>query len=153
MVEHASKDKSLQKDQFQIQVQKIYTKSVSYEIAQGQHIINIEWEPELSVAFDTQVNTLPEDKTFEVTLVVKVKVRCPKSEIFKIKLQEAGIFVTSDIDSQHLDQVKYAFCPNILYPYAREIVSDIVSKGGFPQLCLGPVNFDILYEQKKRDIE
>ena len=64
-------------------------------------------------------------------------------------MQQAGIFTIANLEGEQLDHALKAFCPNILYPYAREAVSDMVAKGGFPQLCLAPVNFDMLYQQQK----
>ncbi|MBK2125681.1 protein-export chaperone SecB [Fangia hongkongensis] len=143
--------KTAAENEVQFQIQKVYIKDISFEIPKGAHIFNREWKPELNIALNTQVNALPEDNIFEVVLTVEANVKCADDDAFKAEVQQAGIFVIDNMNEEQLEHAKYAFCPNILYPYAREAISDIVSKGGFPQLCLAPVNFDMLYQQKQQE--
>jgi preprotein translocase subunit SecB len=88
---------------------------------------------------------------FEIVLTVEADVKTAKSDAFKAEVQQAGIFLISNMKEEQLDHAQYAFCPNILYPYAREAISDLVARGGFPQLCLAPVNFDMIYQQKQQE--
>ncbi|WP_100550695.1 protein-export chaperone SecB [Caedibacter taeniospiralis] len=135
----------------QFQIQKIYTKDISFEIPKGAEAFKQEWKPELNVALNTKVTRLPEDHMFEVVLTVEADVKTAKSDAFKVEVQQAGIFLISNMKEEQLDHAQYAFCPNILYPYAREAISDLVARGGFPQLCLAPVNFDMIYQQKQQE--
>lgn len=135
----------------QFQIQKLYTKDISFEIPKGADAFKQEWKPELNVALNTKVTGLPEENMYEVVLTVEADVKCDDADAFKAEVQQAGIFLISNMEEGQLDHAQYAFCPNILYPYAREAVSDLVAKGGFPQLCLAPVNFDMIYQQKQQE--
>ena len=135
----------------QFQIQKIYAKDLSFEIPKGADAFKQEWKPELNVAFNTKVTGLPEDNMYEVALTVEADVKCGTNDAFKAEVKQAGIFLISNMEAGQLDHAQYAFCPNILYPYAREAISDLVAKGGFPQLCLAPVNFDMIYQQKQQE--
>lgn len=135
----------------QFQIQKIYTKDISFEIPKGADAFKQEWKPELNVALNTKVTALPEENMYEVVLTVEADVKCGTHDAFKTEVQQAGIFLISNMEDGPLDHAQYAFCPNILYPYAREAISDLVAKGGFPQLCLAPVNFDMIYQQKQQE--
>ncbi|WP_440615258.1 protein-export chaperone SecB [Cysteiniphilum sp. 6C5] len=135
----------------QFQIQKLYTKDISFEIPKGADAFKQEWKPELNVALNTKVTGLPEENMYEVILTVEADVKCGDTDAFKAEVQQAGIFLISNMEEGQLDHAQYAFCPNILYPYAREAISDLVAKGGFPQLCLAPVNFDMIYQQKQQE--
>ena len=134
----------------QFQVQKLYTKDISLEIPQGASIFNKEWKPDLNVALNTEVNDLPEENIYEVILTVTVNVKSGEDEAFKGEVQQAGVFTIANMKDEQLHHAQYAFCPNLLYHYAREAISDLVLKGGFPQLCLATVNFDLMYQQKQQ---
>ena len=133
----------------QFNIQKIYAKDMSFEIPEGATIFQSQWQPELNVALNTTAKKLAEDNVYEVVLSVEATVKCDGKEAFKAEVQQAGIFNIVNMPEDQMEHTQYAFCPNILYPYAREAISDLVSKGGFPQLCLAPVNFDMLFAQKK----
>lgn len=135
----------------QFQIQKIYTKDISFEIPKGANAFKQEWKPELNLALNTKVTGLPEANMYEVVLTVEADVKCETTNAFKVEVQQAGIFLISNMKDGQLDHAQHAFCPNILYPYAREAISDLVTKGGFPQLCLASVNFDMIYHQKQQE--
>lgn len=137
-----------QKNDTQLQIQNIYVKDVSFEIPQGVNIFNREWNPDLKVELNTQVNDLPEENTYEVILTVTVNVKSDENEAFKIEVQQSGIFIMVNMKDEELNHTYYVVCPNILYHYAREAISDLVLKGGFPQLYLANINFDFIYQQK-----
>ena len=88
-----------------------------------------------------------EENVFEVTLTTTLTVKCAEKVAYLIEVTQAGIFTLQGFEKQELSHMLGSYCPNILFPYAREVVSDLVSKGGFPQLLLAPVNFDALYSQ------
>ncbi len=133
----------------QIQIHKLYIKDTSFEVPGGSKSFTKEWKPELSVELNHQTKALAEENTFEVCLRVKATVKNGGEDAFMVEVQQAGVFALTDFDDEKKDQVLGAFCPGLLYPYAREVVSDLVSKGGFPQLVLSPVNFDAIYAESK----
>jgi preprotein translocase subunit SecB len=84
---------------------------------------------------------------FEVALNITVTVKLGETTAYLVEVTQAGIFTVAGFSDQEMGPMMGSFCPNILFPYAREVISDLVSKGGFPQLILAPVNFDALYMQ------
>lgn len=128
-----------------ITLQRLYTKDISFETPNSPAIFQKEWKPEIKLDLDTRSNTIAE-KTFEVTLVVTVTATVEGQTAFLAEVQQAGIFsVGSDVPEAHLAHMIGAYCPNTLFPYARETVSNLVNRGSFPQLNLAPVNFDALF--------
>ncbi len=130
----------------QFSIQKIYTKDISYETPNSPKIFTEKWEPAVDFNLGTHVETLEND-LYEISLTVTVTVKCNDSTAYLVEVNQAGIFSLTGFPEQEMGPMLGSFCPNILFPYAREVVSDLVSKGGFPQLLLAPVNFDALYAQ------
>jgi preprotein translocase subunit SecB len=95
----------------------------------------------------TQTQALEND-IYEVVLSLTVTVKIGEATAYLVEVNQAGIISASGFDEAELGPLLGSFCPNILFPYAREVISDLVSKGGFPQLILAPVNFDALYMQQ-----
>lgn len=138
----------------QFEIQRIYTKDLSYEAPNTPHTFVEEWKPEVQLNLETKSNRIQENM-HEVVLSVTATVTSQKKSAFLIEVHQAGIFMIAGMPADQLRQMLGSFCPNILFPYAREVISDIVVRGGFPQLLLAPVNFDALYaqhleEQKKQ---
>lgn len=130
----------------QFSIQKIYTKDISFETPNSPKIFTEKWEP--TVDFNLGTNVDPIDKTlFEVSLSVTVTVKCAETTAYLVEVTQSGIFSLTGFSEQEMGSMVGSFCPNILFPYAREVVSDLVAKGGYPQLLLAPVNFDALYAQ------
>ena len=127
-------------------IQKIYSKDVSFETPNSPKLFTEKWTPELKVDLHTAINPLS-DSVFEVILTVTATVKVEEKVAFLAEVQQAGIFNISGFDKPQLDGMLGSYSPNILFPYAREIISDLVNKGGFPQLILQPVNFDAIYSQ------
>lgn len=132
----------------QFQIHKLYIKDVTFQVPEGILAFQNEWNPNLSVDLDYSTNNLPEKDSYEVILKIKTKVESGDKAIFNVEVHQAGIFTVSNIEKSQLEHALGSYCPNILYPYAREVISDIIMKGGFPQLCLAPINFDLLYQKK-----
>ena len=130
----------------QFAIQKIYCKDVSFETPNSPQIFTDKWEPELKIDLHTAVNPLA-DNVFEVVLTVTATVKVADKTAFLAEVQQAGIFNVAGFEKTQLDAMLGSYCPNILFPYSREMVSDLVNKGGFPQLILQPVNFDAVYTQ------
>jgi preprotein translocase subunit SecB len=128
------------------EIQRIYVKDLSYEAPNTPHTFTEEWKPEVQLNLETKSSRI-QDNVHEVILSVTATVTSSKKPAFIVEVHQAGIFMVNGFPSEQLHQMLGSFCPNILFPYAREVISDLVVRGGFPQLILAPVNFDALYQQ------
>jgi preprotein translocase subunit SecB len=136
----------------QFSIQKVYTKDISFETPNSPKIFTEKWEP--SVDFNLGTNVGPLDNSlYEVVLTVTITVKSGDSTAYLVEVNQAGIFSLGGFTDQEMGPMVGSFCPNILFPYAREVVSDLVAKGGFPQLLLAPVNFDALYAQHLQKVQ
>ena len=138
----------------QFAIQRIYVKDISYESPNAPAIFRKEWQPAIQLDLDTRSEKL-DDNTFEVVLSLTVTARIEEEVAFLCEVQQAGIFTVPTLEDAQLAHMLASFCPNILFPYAREAVSSLVNRGTFPQLNLAPVNFDALFAQyiQKRQAE
>lgn len=128
-------------------IQKIYTKDISFESPSSPNIFREEWEPELDLQMSNVYNKIDDD-THEITLVVTVTAKVGDKTAFLVEVKQAGIFTLTGYSKEEMGPLIGSYCPNTLFPFAREVISDVVLKGGFPQLVLAPVNFDALYMQQ-----
>ncbi|MCU0832863.1 MAG: protein-export chaperone SecB [Chromatiaceae bacterium] len=133
----------------QFAIQRIYVKDISFESPNAPAIFRGEWRPQHDLNLNTKVNRLAED-AFEVELSVTVTAKTGEQTAFIVEVHQAGFFGVKGFTEQELGPLLGAYCPNLLFPYAREAVSDLVTKGGFPQLVLQPVNFDALFAQHQQ---
>jgi preprotein translocase subunit SecB len=131
----------------QLAIQKIYAKDISFEAPNSPQVFLGEWKPQVDVQLANHTTSLGND-AHEVVLTVTITVQSESKTSYLVEVQQAGIFSITGFPPQHLAAVLATLCPNILFPYAREAVSDLVTRGGFPQLLLAPVNFDTLYAQE-----
>jgi len=131
----------------QFSIQKIYTKDLSFETPGSPKIFTEKWEPTVDLNLSTQIQYL-EQSLYEVALSITITVKSADAIAYLVEVNQAGIFTLSGFTEEEMGPMLGSFCPNILFPYAREAVSDLVAKGGFPQLLLAPVNFDALYAQQ-----
>ena len=129
------------------EIVRIYLKDVSFETPNSPEVFRQDFKPEVNLQLNTSVNKLDGD-LFEVVLNVTVTSKQGDKTGFLVEVQQAGIFELKGYDESQKGSVLGAYCPNTLYPFAREAISDLVVKGGFPQLLLSPINFDALYTQK-----
>ncbi|MFK5915159.1 MAG: protein-export chaperone SecB [Woeseiaceae bacterium] len=127
-------------------IEKIFLKDVSFESPAAPAIFTEDWQPEINMDLNSSAQPLDEN-IFEVELSITVTAKNADKTAFLVEVKQCGIFSISGMDKENLDGMLGSFCPNILFPYAREAISDLVSKGGFPQLLLSPVNFDAIYAQ------
>jgi len=132
-----------------IQPQKIYLKDVSFESPNSPGIFTLDWKPNVDIEIDSKSAVLAED-LHEVVLLLTVTVKVGESTAFLAEVHQAGIFVMRGLDAAELHRAQHVFCMRMLYPYASAALTDIVTKGGFPQLLLAPVNFDGLYAQRQQ---
>ncbi|WP_271271424.1 protein-export chaperone SecB [Aliamphritea hakodatensis] len=131
----------------QFAIQRIYTKDSSFEAPNSPAVFTKQWQPEIGLDMNTSTNKL-EDGVYEVILTLTVTAKNAEENAFLAEIQQAGIFTISGLEEQELHHTLGAFCPNILFPYARETVDSMVNKGSFPAVMLAPVNFDALYAQQ-----
>lgn len=130
-------------------IQRLYTKDTSFESPNAPDIFREQWKPEVKLDINTKSNKL-EEKVFEVVLTVTATAEMDKKNVFLAEVHQAGIFSIDGFKEEQMGQMLGSFCPNILYPYAHEAISDLVSRGGFPPLYLAPINFDALYAQHSK---
>ena len=132
-------------------MQRVYTKDVSFETPNAPAVFQQEWKPETKVNLNTEVQTLG-DGVYEVCLTVTVTTQLGEQNAYLAEVKEAGIFTINGFSEQELGPMLGSYCPNQLFPYVREVISDLITKGSFPQLVLQPVNFDALYAQHQQEL-
>ena len=134
----------------QIAIQKIYTKDVSFESPQAPDIFKGgDWKPQTNLNLRSAHNEL-EGTAHEVVLTITVEAKEDDKTLFLVELHEAGMFEIAGYEGEELAAIVGSFCPNILFPYARESISGMIQRGGFPEFVLQPINFDALYMQSKQ---
>jgi preprotein translocase subunit SecB len=136
----------------QFAIQRIYTKDISFETPHSPQVFTGEWKPAINVQLNTAVQNLGNDH-YELVLTVTVTAKHDDNTAFLAEVQQAGIFLISGLPEKEMGPMMGIFCPNILFPYAREVVTDLVARGSFPQLVLAPVNFEALYAQQAQQAE
>ena len=124
-------------------LQGVYLKDCSFEAPQGPRA-NGEWNPQISLDLNTNAQSIGGDVR-EVVLTVTVSAKQGEHTLFLVEVKQAGAFVMQNLSAEELKRAVGSVCPSVLFPYARAVVSHLVSQGGFPQLLLPPVNFDALY--------
>ena len=122
----------------QFNIQRIYTKDISFESPNAPAIFTKEWKPEIKLDIDTSTNKL-EENVFEVVLSVTLTATLGEETAFLCEVQQAGIFAIGEMPDQNKAHTLGSFCPNMLFPYARETISNLVNRGTFPPLNLAPV--------------
>lgn len=133
----------------QLGLERIYVKDISFEVPSAE-VFTKEWSPQLDINLSTTSNDLDEDHK-EIILTVSVTATNAGSTAFVAEVQQSGIFLLKNIPEADLPHLLNAYCPNILFPYAREVISDVVTRGSFPQLLLAPVNFEQAYLQSQQE--
>lgn len=140
----AEENAAAKDEQARFMIQKIYTKDISFETPNSPVIFREEWKPDLDLQLTTEYNQI-DDTNHEITLVVTVTAKLGDKTAFLIEVKQSGIFSLIGYTQEEMGPLVGSYCPNTLFPFAREVISDLVAKGGFPQLILAPVNFDALY--------
>lgn len=127
-------------------IQRVYTKDISFETPNSPVIFQKEWKPDVKLDLDTRSNKL-EEGLYEVILSLTVTTSIGEEVAFLAEVQQAGIFAIGGIEGNQLAHSIGSYCPNILFPYARQVIAGLVAGGTFPHLNLAPVNFDALFAQ------
>jgi len=132
----------------QFKIHRVYLKDVSYESPQTPAVFvgNKGWQPEVALHLNTESSKLEND-LYECVLTVTATVKLEGEVAYLIELKQAGLFLIKGFEEARIGPMLGSFCPNVLFPFAREEIASLVQKGGFPQLLLDPVNFDALYAQ------
>ncbi len=128
-------------------IEKIYVKDLSLEVPGGPQTFMQPEQPQLEVQL-TQQSQRVNEVLFEVTLVVSVAAKKGDKTLFLVEVSQAGVFQIRNVPEAELAPVLGMVCPNVLFPYARETVSDVITRAGFPSVLLAPVNFEALYQQR-----
>jgi len=138
-------------DEPQLQLQSVYLKDCSFEAPNGPRVAG-EWNPQVSLDLQTTANVItPEVR--EIVLTVTVGAKQGEANVFLVEVQQAGLFLMKNLLEDDARRAIGSVCPNILFPYARAAVSQLVTQGGFPQFLLPPVNFDALYARSLADAQ
>lgn len=138
-------------------IEKLYVKDLSVEVPHAPEIFLAKDAPQVNIRLGTEAKNVEQD-IFEVSLNVSVSAILPKTKeqpeevnVFLVEVNQAGIFRVVNIPSEQLDPLLAIACPTVLFPYAREVISEATSKAGFPPVILQPVNFEALYLQKLQE--
>ena len=130
-------------------VEKIYVKDVSYEAPGVPQVFNEGGTPSLEMSLNPRVQVVAEN-LYEVELGVTLTCKMADKTVYLVEVRQAGVFGLAGFDDQTLDAMLGVHCQNILYPYARQMVSDMIVAGGFPPFLLQPINFEAMYVENLR---
>jgi preprotein translocase subunit SecB len=128
-------------------IEKIYAKDLSLEIPHAPQAFLERETPEIEVQLHSEGSSI-EQGMYQVVLTVTVTAKVGEKTLFLVEAGQAGIFQVQNIPEQDLEPILSVACPNILFPYARETISNLVNRAGFPPMLLAPVNFDAIYQQR-----
>lgn len=131
-------------------IEKIYVKDLSLEIPHAPQIFIQREAPQVSIELSNATAKL-EDGIYEVVVTVTVTSKLGDKTVFLVEVAQAGIFQIRNVPEENIEIILGVTCPNIIFPYARETISDIVTRAGFPPVLLNPVNFEALYAQQKEE--
>ena len=131
----------------QVSLQSVYLKDCSYESPNGPRLPNNQgWEPKFQLNMNTSAEELAADVR-EVLLTITLEAKQGEATLYLVEVKQAGVFSISGASVEDLKRLIGSFCPSVLFPYAREVISDLIVKGGFPNFLLPLVNFDALFAQ------
>jgi preprotein translocase subunit SecB len=131
----------------QFALQRIYLKDSSFESPKSPHGFREQWKPKVNLELNSR-HDLIENSLYQVILRMTVTVSTEDDELmYLVEVQQAGVFLVDGLEENARLHTLGSFCPNVLFPYAREVIDSLVVKGSFPPLMLSPVNFDAIYQQ------
>ncbi len=136
----------------QVSIQKVYVKDFSFESPHAPDVFTkSDWTPKTNLNLRSMHTALDNDN-HEVVLTITVDTKHEEKTLFLVELHQAGIFHLAGYQGEEMATLLGSFCPNILFPYAREAISNVIGKGGFPEFILQPINFDALYAQSRQQL-
>lgn len=132
-------------------IQKIYVKESNFASKNAPKVFTQEWKPDVSFNLESKSNKI-EGNVYEVDVILSFTVKLGGVEACNGKAAQSGVFTLNDFNAEQLDHLLSSYCPSILFPFLRETIADLATRGGYPQLLISPVNFEALYAQlqKKR---
>ena len=134
------------------EIQKLYLKDVSFEAPNSPQIFTLDWKPDTNLQITTAVKKLDEYVN-EVVLKITVTTKSGEKTAYLVEIEQAGIFTLKGFGEEQLNHLLGSYCPNVLFPFAREAIAELIAKGGFPQFLISPVNFDALYAQHQQELK
>ncbi|MDX8385663.1 MAG: protein-export chaperone SecB [Gallionella sp.] len=137
-------------NQASVGMEKIYVKDMSLEIPHAPQIFMDRENPQIDLQLQTMAAAISEG-VYEVIVMATVTAKVGKKVLFLIEVKQAGIFPVKNVPAESMDSVLAVMCPNILFPYLRETVSDISVRAGFAPVLLSPINFEALFQQQKQN--
>lgn len=132
----------------QFVIQRLYIKDASYEAPNVPHILRESWEPQADINVNTANSELEQD-VYEVVLTITITTKVKEKTAFLIEVKQAGIFTVKDFPEADKERLLRAYCSTILFPYARQHITNMAVDGGFPPIYLAPINFEAVYMQEK----
>ena len=136
-----------QQQQPSFQIEKIYVKDLSLEIPGGPQAFMQQAQPQLEVQINTAGGQLAEGY-YEVSVRATVTAKAAERTLFLVEAVQAGIFALRNVPAEEIEPLLNVGCPTIVFPYLRETISDLITRGGFPPVLLSPVSFEALYLQR-----
>jgi preprotein translocase subunit SecB len=133
-------------------IEKLYVKDLSLELPNAPQIFTEKEAPQVAIEISNTASRL-EEGVYEVVLTITLTAKVGEKTAFLIEVAQAGIFQVRNVPEENLEIIFSITCPNILFPYAREVVSDASVRAGFPPVVLSPINFEALYAQQKQQQE
>lgn len=133
-------------------IEKLYVKDASIEVPNAPQIFTNRTAPQVNVELGNSASKL-DDGVYEVAIKVTVTAKIEDTTAFLVEVTQAGIFGIKGIPDENLEMILAITCPNILFPYAREAVSDMVTRAGFMPILLNPINFEALYAQQQMEAD
>ena len=133
----------------QIVLQKLYVKDASFEAPSAPQIFQEEGQTNLQLNMSQKVATVAEN-VYEVLLTLTLTCTLGEKTAYLAEVQQAGIFGIAGFDNRNLEAILSTYCPNVLFPYARQVVGEMIQNGGFPPYLLQPINFDQIYAEQLR---
>ncbi len=137
-------------DEKHFAIEKIYIKDASLESPNSPAIFTSKWEPEINLQLGSAAKQADE-KAYEVVLTITVTAKIGEKNAYLVELQQAGIFSLHGFQGTELGPLLTSYCPSVLYPYACEAISSMISKAGFPPLYLSPINFDAVWAKQQME--
>ncbi len=128
-------------------IEKTYVRDLSLEVPNAPHVFMESEAPEVAIQLQTQAHVIGEN-VYESVLGVTVTATIGEKNVFLVEVKQAGIFRIENIPQEDLDPILAIACPNILFPFVREVVASAVGRAGFPPVLLAPVNFEAIYQQR-----
>ncbi len=139
-----------EENQRRFDIQKIYTKDLSFETPNSPVIFTQEWKPSVNLQLNN-LHTIIAENVHEVLLSMTVTAKLEDKTAYLVEVQQGGIFRIEGFEGQELEHMLAVYCPTVLFPYARETISSLVGRGGFEPINLAPINFDLIYARQKEE--